>query len=79
MEKKWLGTPEVAAELGLSQRSVYAIVNRGELVAYRLGRVYRVRRADLDAYLESARLAPGDLGHLLPPPGDEEADGGEAA
>lgn len=60
----WLGTPQVAEELGLTPRTVYGLVNRGELVAHRFGRVIRVRRADLDDFLDRSRVEPGSLDHL---------------
>ena len=51
----WLGTPAAATYLGLNQRTVY-----------KLGRVLRFRRQDLDAYLEASRVQPGELKHLRP-------------
>lgn len=64
MTSKWLGTPQVAQELGLTPRTVYALVNRGELVAHRFGRVIRIRREDLDDYLDRSTVKPGSLDHL---------------
>jgi hypothetical protein len=55
-------------------------IDEGHVPAYKLGRVMRIRRSDLDAFLESVRVKPGDLKHLLPgtykkapAPEDEEA------
>jgi excisionase family DNA binding protein len=45
-------------------RTVYGLINAGQLPGYRIGRVIRVRREDLDRYLESARIKPGALDHL---------------
>lgn len=64
MTSQWMGTPQVAQELGLTPRSVYALINRGELVAHRFGRVIRIRRDDLGDYLERSIVEPGSLGHL---------------
>ena len=44
---------------------MYGLINRGELIAYRIGRVYRIRAEDVAAFLESARVKPGDLRHLV--------------
>lgn len=60
----------VAHELGVGVPLVYKAINDGQLVAYKLGRVYRVRRTDLDAYLESVKVKPGGLAHLMPAPYD---------
>jgi len=62
----WMGCPEVADRLGVSLRTVYGMINRGELPAYHMGRVIRVKRADLQSFLLAQRLKPGDLDHLLP-------------
>ena len=35
----WMGTPEVAEYLGIALRSVYKLIDTGELPAYQIGRV----------------------------------------
>lgn len=41
-------TPEQVAEiLQLSKNTVYALINRGEIVAKRIGKVYRIPAASL--------------------------------
>ena len=58
----WLGTTEGAHYL-LTPRTLYRLIDDGELPAYRMGRVIRLRIADLDAYIEASRIVPGTLGH----------------
>lgn len=65
MSAEWLNLRGVALELGCGVPMVYRAINNGQLVAYRMGRVYRVKREDVDAYLETARVKPGDLDHLV--------------
>lgn len=48
-----LSTTEAAALLGVSPDTVQRMCDRGELKAYRVGRQWRIRREDLDAYLAS--------------------------
>jgi excisionase family DNA binding protein len=60
----WFGTPEAARFLGVGLRTVYSFIDRGELPAYQLGRVMRVRRVDLLTFLETHRVQPGSIGHL---------------
>lgn len=69
----WLSTAETAAELGLSPRTVYALINRGELDAHKFGRVIRVPRAAVERLIERTHIKPGDLDHLLPPHDDQGA------
>jgi excisionase family DNA binding protein len=44
---------EVAEQLRVSTMTVYRLIKSGELPAARISRSYRLREADVDAYLES--------------------------
>jgi len=50
-----LDIAQVAAYLGVSERTVYDRVRAGTLPATRVGRLWRVRAADLEAWLDSNR------------------------
>ncbi|MCX7591794.1 MAG: helix-turn-helix domain-containing protein [Kiritimatiellae bacterium] len=49
--KKYLSLEEVAKLLSVDYQLIYRLVRSGELPAIRVGRVYRIDHADLDAYL----------------------------
>lgn len=49
---KWLTPEEVADELRLHKRTVYNLLRSGELKGAKVGRVWRINRADLEAYLD---------------------------
>ena len=52
-----LMTPrEVAAYLRTGYRRVLDLIALGELRAYRIGRVFRISREDLQRYLKSTRV-----------------------
>ena len=53
--EKLLSIEDIAEILGLEYKSVYRLVRSGELPAARIGRVYRVSKADLSAYLEQQK------------------------
>jgi len=53
--KEYSSLEEVADLLGVTYQLVYRLVREGELPAIRLGRVYRVAKTDLEAYLESRK------------------------
>ncbi len=63
----WVGAPALARELGIMLRTLYKILDSGELPSYKLGRVIRIKRSDVEAYLESVKVRPGDLAHLYGP------------
>jgi excisionase family DNA binding protein len=64
----WMSTPAVAEYLGVNTRTVYRLIDEGELPAYKFGRVIRLQEADVKAFIERCRIAPGSLEHLYPEP-----------
>ncbi|CAN5649502.1 hypothetical protein BH20ACT1_BH20ACT1_12060 [soil metagenome] len=62
----WMSTQEAARRLGVTPRTLYRFVDEGTLAAYKMGRVFRLKQADVDAFIEQARVAPGSLEHLYP-------------
>jgi excisionase family DNA binding protein len=67
--------PAVATYLGVTLRTVYAIIDEGQLPAFKIRRVIRVRREDVDQYLERSRIKPGELRHLYPATSEEDRMG----
>lgn len=65
-EIEWLSTQDAARRLGITPRTLYRFIDLGELPAYRLGRVIRLKADDVDAFIESSRIEPGSLEHLYP-------------
>ena len=54
----FLTTEEVLGYLKTTPRTVYRLIRDGELPAVRIGRQWRFRRTDLDAWVERQRLFP---------------------
>lgn len=50
---------QVAAYLQLNRLTVYRYVRDGQIPAARIGKVYRIRREDVDAFLEARKWAGG--------------------
>jgi len=65
-EATWLGTKEAAGRLGVTLRSLYRFIDEGDLAAYKFGRVIRLKETDVNHYMESCRIQPGQLEHLYP-------------
>ncbi|HVM00810.1 MAG TPA: helix-turn-helix domain-containing protein [Egibacteraceae bacterium] len=63
----WISTAEASRRLGVGLRTLYRMIDGGELPAYKLGRVIRIREQDLEAFVEGCRIEPGALSHLYPP------------
>jgi excisionase family DNA binding protein len=74
-EIKWFGSTDAARMLGIALRTLYRLIDDGQIRAFRFGRVIRVREADIEAFLAAAKITPGTLGHLFPSEGtDGDAD-----
>ncbi len=50
-----LTTKEVADQLRLSARKVYALASSGHLASHRFGAAVRFSQADVDAYVQASR------------------------
>jgi len=55
---EWLTLQDIADELKLHIETVREWVRTKRLPAYRVGRDYRVKRTDLDKFLEQRRTKP---------------------
>jgi excisionase family DNA binding protein len=62
----WLGTAAAARRLGVTTRTLYRFIDEGRIPAYKLGRVIRLKQAEVDAFIEASRIEPGSLEHLYP-------------
>lgn len=51
-----LTVAEVAGMLRVSNMTVYRLIKNGQLGAIRVGKNYRIRQADLDAYLNAGSV-----------------------
>jgi excisionase family DNA binding protein len=54
-----LRTEDVAEQLNTSYWTAWRLIKSGKLTAYRLGTQFRVRPADLAAYIRENRVVPG--------------------
>jgi excisionase family DNA binding protein len=52
-----LTIPQASEVLQVSARTVRRCINRGELIAHRFGRQWRISQADLEAFIRMRRQA----------------------
>ncbi len=55
-----LSIPEVCQELGMGKSWVYRRIQSGEIPSVKLGRSIKVKREDLERYLEDRRYQPSN-------------------
>ncbi|MEX2324267.1 MAG: helix-turn-helix domain-containing protein [Nitriliruptoraceae bacterium] len=61
---EWLSTKEAARRLGITPRTLYRLIDDGQLTAYKFGRVIRLQESDVEQFIDQSRIQPGELGHL---------------
>ena len=59
-EHRLLTVREVAETMRVSNMTVYRLIRAGELPAIRVGKHFRIRENELNAYLESQTVRGGD-------------------
>ncbi|MGB3216608.1 MAG: helix-turn-helix domain-containing protein [Anaerolineae bacterium] len=57
-KQDWLTVKDVATELGFSATTVYGWLENGSLVGHRIAGSWRVKRHDLDAFIDVGRNVP---------------------
>jgi excisionase family DNA binding protein len=60
MVKDFLSIPELSQYLNVKESTLYAKVEAGELPHYRIGRLIRFKKNDVDRWLEKQRRDPLD-------------------
>jgi excisionase family DNA binding protein len=63
---EWLSTKQASDRLGVTLRTLYRLIDDGQLPAYKIGRVIRLKADELEAFIDGARIKPGSLEHLYP-------------
>lgn len=71
-----LTVAQVAEYLQLNRMTVYKYIREGRIPASRIGKSYRVRREDLEAFLEASRLSPTVVARQAPRPHPERGSEG---
>lgn len=60
----WLSTREAARRLGITTRTLYRLIDGGQIAAYKFGRVIRLQEHEVAEFIDRARIEPGALEHL---------------
>jgi len=59
-EKEWLTIGNLQDWLGLSRSKTYELIRTGEIPSYKIGRVLRLRKQDVEQWLEQHRYQLGE-------------------
>ncbi|HEY3044594.1 MAG TPA: response regulator [Vicinamibacterales bacterium] len=75
IDETFLTTEEVLEYLQVNLRTVYRLIKAGKIPAVRVGRQWRFRKRDIDAWLDSQRLRGGARAASATPPPSRPASG----
>lgn len=53
MDDRWLSVDEIAEHLGVSRDTVYAWLNKREMPGHKVGRLWKFKKAEVDAWVRS--------------------------
>ena len=51
-ETVWLSSGQAAKHLGITPCTLYRLINEGQLVGFRFGRVIRLKQCDVDRFID---------------------------
>lgn len=54
-EGEWYKTETVAKMLGVNVMTIYRYIKAKKIVAYKIGKEYRIKKVDYEAFLESVK------------------------
>jgi excisionase family DNA binding protein len=74
-EKEFLSTSDVAEWLDVSTATIYKFVEKGDLPVYRLGRINKFRRCDIEEFIQKNKLVGATAIHALKEDNSEEVKG----
>lgn len=59
MADRWLSVAEIADHLGVKRDTVYKWIERKEMPAQKVGRLWKFRRDEVDAWIRSGKASEG--------------------
>jgi len=58
--KEWFTANELVHWLEIGRTKTYEMLRSGEIPSYKIGRIRRIRRQDVEVWLERNRYRPGE-------------------
>jgi excisionase family DNA binding protein len=57
MDERWVSVGEIAAYLGVNRDTVYKWIERKRLPAHKMGRLWKFKRDEVDAWVRQGKAA----------------------
>lgn len=58
--ERWLSLEEIAKHVGCSKDTIRAWIKKGTIPYYKVGRMYKFKISEVDAWIESGQSADAD-------------------
>lgn len=58
--ERWLSLEEIAKHVGCSKDTIRAWIKKGTIPYYKVGRMYKLKISEVDAWIESGQSADAD-------------------
>lgn len=71
---EWMSSQAAADYLGLTRESLYRLIDEGVLPAYGFSGDIRLKRWEVEAFVDRTRIQPGSLRHLYSDAADAAPD-----
>ena len=59
-DQEWFTIDELREWLGLGRTKAHELVASGEITSYKIGKLRRIRKDDVEKWLEGCKCTPGD-------------------
>lgn len=60
MKERWLSVVEIAAHLGVNPDTIYKWIERKQLPAHKVGRLWKFNASEVDAWVRAGKAAGDD-------------------
>jgi len=60
MEDRWLSVEEIAGYLGVKRDTVYKWIDRRNMPAHKVGRLWKFRKEEIDGWVREGGASDGD-------------------
>ena len=60
IEDRWLSIKEIAEYLGVRREAIYVYLEKKNLPGHRIGKFWKFKIAEVDAWVKSGKAAPND-------------------
>ena len=61
LQDRWLSVDEICQHLGVSSDTVYRWIDRSEMPAHKMGRKWKFKREQVDAWVEAGGAAANEV------------------